>query len=70
MVILFVIAIAMGFWCVVSPESVRDFYRNHPGMDRYQHRTENASDIKLRITGVALIMIGAFGLVFLGIHLL
>ena len=68
LIILLVITISMGIWCVVNPESVREFYRNHPKMDRY-HRTENSSDISLRITGVALIILGIFGLVFLGILL-
>ena len=59
--IIFIIAVIAvifgGIWYVVSPGSVRDFCINHPQFDPMR-RTINASDSRIRLSGIAMILMG------------
>ncbi|MCR5209406.1 MAG: hypothetical protein K6C99_04255 [Lachnospiraceae bacterium] len=49
-----VFVILFSMWMIVSPQSYRDYLSAHPGMDK-SGNWENASDGKIRITGIAII---------------
>ena len=59
--IIFIIAVIFvilgGIWYVVAPGSVREFCINHPQFD-LRRRTINASDTRIRLSGVAMILMG------------
>ncbi len=58
--IIFLIAIVFvigwSAWMIVNPQGYRDFLSDHPGMDK-TGSWENASDAKIRVTGVIVILL-------------
>ena len=59
-----ILLIIMGGWYAVNPESVREFCRNHPGLDK-DGRTQNSSDAKIRTVGIVCAILAIAGLFFL-----
>ena len=51
-----VFVIVWSGWMIVNPQGYRDYLSNHPGMDKTGN-WENASDAKIRVTGVIVILV-------------
>ena len=54
--IVIVFLIMWAGWIIVNPDGYRTFLMNHPEMDR-TGTWSNASDTKLRVTGVVIIVL-------------